>query len=302
MDLDINKILDEVNSRNLFLRVIITTIGTFLLALCYNLFLDPNNLVIGGLTGLSIVVKQVLHVDGTVFIYVATALLIIIGFILLERKDVFKGMFVAILYPFFITLTAPLCDIISKYLTFSDKILVALAAALVYGFANGIIYKCGFNTGGFDVVVKILNRYCKIPEGKANFVSSICVVIIGGIVFDANNVAYSAIILYLAALIIDKMIIGISDSKLFYIVTGEIDEVKKFIIEELKTGVTVFDTHGGFSKQKGKLLMCVVDNKDYYLFKEAILAIDENAFIIIDDCYEVSGGVKRERINLFEVK
>ena len=300
MNLDINKILAEVNRRNLFLRLVITTLGAFLLALCYNLFLDPNNLVIGGLTGLSIVVKKVLEVDGTVFIYVATFLLIIIGFIMLDRKDVLKGMYVAIIYPFFITLTGPLCDIIAKYLKFSDKILVALAAALVFGFANGTIYKCGFNTGGFDVVVKILNKYCKIPEGRANFVSSILIVCLGGLAFDANNVAYSAIILYLAALIIDKMIIGISDSKLFYVVSDELEEIKEFAIKELQTGVTVLETQGGFSNKKGKLLMCAVDNKDYYLFKEAILAIDKNAFIIIDDCYEVSGGVKREKINLLE--
>ena len=298
MNLDMNMILDEVNRRNLFLRTVITTIGAFLLALCYNLFLEPNNLVIGGLTGLSIIVKKIFSINGTTFIYIGTVFLVILGLITLEKKDVFKGMYVALMYPFFISLTVPLCDIISKYVQFSDKILIALAAALVYGFANGIIYKMGFNTGGYDVVVKILNRYFKIPEGKGNFISSILVVILGGIVFDANNVAYSAIILYLSALIIDKMIIGISDSKLFYIITDNYEEVKEFIIEELKTGVTVLDTHGGFLKKKGKLLMCVVDNKDYYLFKEAIQAIDENAFIIIDDCYEVAGGVKRERINL----
>ena len=234
------------------------------------------------------------------FIYIATALLIVIGLFLLEKKDIFKGMFVSLLYPFFITFTLPLCNIIGKYLEFKDTVLVALVSSILFGVANGIIYKAGFNTGGSDVLMKIINKYGKIPEGRATFIMNIIIVIAGGFVFNINNVAYSAIILYLSSIIIDKMLIGVSTTKLFYIKTIKIDEVKQFIIKELKTGVTVINVEGGYSSKKGKMLMCVVDNKDYYLFKESVLEIDPKAFFIIDDCYEVTGGFKRERINLIE--
>ena len=148
--------------------------------------------------------------------------------------------------------------------------------------------------------MKIMNKYGKIPEGRATFIMNIIIVIAGGFVFNINNVAYSAIILYLSSIIIDKMLIGVSTTKLFYIKTSKIDEVKQFIIKELKTGVTIINVEGGYSSKKGKMLMCVVDNKDYYLFKESVLEIDPKAFFIIDDCYEVTGGFKRERINLIE--
>lgn len=300
MNLDLSKIIDTVNSRNLFLRLIITIIGAFLLAINYNLFLEPNNLVIGGLSGLAVLFKKMFSWNATIFIYVATALLIVIGLFLLGKKDIFKGMFVSLLYPFFITFTLPLCNIIGKYLEFKDTVLVALVSSILFGFANGIIYKAGFNTGGSDVLMKIINKYGKIPEGRATFIMNIIIVIAGGFVFNINNVAYSAIILYLSSIIIDKMLIGVSTTKLFYIKTIKIDEVKQFIIKELKTGVTVINVEGGYSSKKGKMLMCVVDNKDYYLFKESVLEIDPKAFFIIDDCYEVTGGFKRERINLIE--
>ena len=300
MNLDLSKIIDTVNSRNLFLRLIITIIGAFLLAINYNLFLEPNNLVIGGLSGLAVLFKKMFSWNATIFIYIATALLIVIGLFLLEKKDIFKGMFVSLLYPFFITFTLPLCNIIGKYLEFKDTVLVALVSSILFGFANGIIYKAGFNTGGSDVLMKIINKYGKIPEGRATFIMNIIIVIAGGFVFNINNVAYSAIILYLSSIIIDKMLIGVSTTKLFYIKTIKIDEVKQFIIKELKTGVTVINVEGGYSSKKGKMLMCVVDNKDYYLFKESVLEIDPKAFFIIDDCYEVTGGFKRERINLIE--
>ena len=300
MNRDLNKLLEDVNNHNLFLRLIVTVIGTFLLALNYNMFLESNNLVIGGLSGLSIVTKKLFSLNPTTFIYLATAVLVIIGFFLLDKKDMAKAIFVSILFPFLITFTAPLCDILIKHFEFSDKILLALFSSILFGFANGIIYEAGFNTGGMDILMKVLNKYAHIPEGKANFVLNIVVIIIGGIVFDINNVAYSAIIVYISSMIIDRMLIGISTSKLFYINTNEIDKVKEFIIEELKTGVTVLNVEGGFFKKKKQLLMCAVDSMDYYLFKESILAIDPNAFIIINDCYEVSGGVKRERIKLIE--
>ncbi len=300
MNLDLSKIIDTVNSRNLFLRLIITIIGAFLLAINYNLFLEPNNLVIGGLSGLAVLFKKMFSWNATIFIYVATALLIVIGLFLLGKKDIFKGMFVSLLYPFFITFTLPLCNIIGKYLEFKDTLLVALVSSILFGFANGIIYKAGFNTGGSDVLMKIINKYGKIPEGRATFIMNIIIVIAGGFVFNINNVAYSAIILYLSSIIIDKMLIGVSTTKLFYIKTTKIDEIKQFIIKELKTGVTVINVEGGYSSKKGKMLMCVVDNKDYYLFKESVLEIDPKAFFIIDDCYEVTGGFKRERINLIE--
>ncbi len=300
MNLDLSKIIDTVNSRNLFLRLIITIIGAFLLAINYNLFLEPNNLVIGGLSGLAVLFKKMFSWNATIFIYIATALLIVIGLFLLEKKDIFKGMFVSLLYPFFITFTLPLCNIIGKYLEFKDTVLVALVSSILFGVANGIIYKAGFNTGGSDVLMKIINKYGKIPEGRATFIMNIIIVIAGGFVFNINNVAYSAIILYLSSIIIDKMLIGVSTTKLFYIKTIKIDEVKQFIIKELKTGVTVINVEGGYSSKKGKMLMCVVDNKDYYLFKESVLEIDPKAFFIIDDCYEVTGGFKRERINLIE--
>lgn len=300
MNLDFNKIINTVNSKNLFLRIVVTIIGSFLLAINYNLFLEPNNLVIGGLSGLAVLFKKIFSWNATIFIYVATAILILIGLILLDKEEIFKGLFVSLLYPFFITFTLPLCNIISKYLNFNDTILIALVTSMLFGFANGIIYKAGFNTGGSDVLMKIINKYGKISEGKATFAMNIVIVIAGGLVFNINNVAYSAIILYLSSMIIDKMIIGISTSKLFYIKTDKINEVKDFIIKELKTGVTIINVEGGYSAKKGKLIMCVVDNKDYYLFKESVLEIDPKAFFIIDDCYEVTGGVKRERINLIE--
>ena len=102
--------------------------------------------------------------------------------------------------------------------------------------------------------------------------------------------------LLLNSSLVDRILIGISNSKLFFIYTEKTKKVKKFIIQDLKSGVTLIDTEGGYRSKKGKLIMCVVPTRDYYYFKESVLAIDHQAFFVINDCYEVQGGVNRSNL------
>ena len=92
------------------------------------------------------------------------------------------------------------------------------------------------------------------------------------------------------------MLIGISDSKTFFIHTDKEEEVKDFILTIIESGVTEFDSHGAFSHKKNKMLMCVVPTEKYSLLKSAIKEIDPDAFIVVSDCYEVLGGTKRKRL------
>ena len=95
---------------------------------------------------------------------------------------------------------------------------------------------------------------------------------------------------------IDRILIGVSNSKLFFIYTKEEEKIKHFLMHDLKTGVTLLQAKGGFTKEENHVLMCVVANKDYYLFKEKVLEFDPNAFFVINDCYEVAGGMGRKNI------
>ena len=101
---------------------------------------------------------------------------------------------------------------------------------------------------------------------------------------------YAIVVLYIVSYISDRVILGVSDSKAFYIVTDEEKAIKKFILEELNHGVTEFNARGGFAKEKQTVLMCVLPTKDYYRLKEGISDIDPEAFFVVTDAYEVFGG------------
>lgn len=293
LNLDLRSIRETITKKNFYIRSFVLIFSVAILALNYNLFLSPNNFVIGGTSGLAIILKKLFGLEPAIFIGISSVLLIILALIFLGWKETRRSIIGSILYPLFISITTPLAKFLIPYLEFDSTIIVVLIAGILCGVANGLIYKTGFNTGGSDVVMKIINKYAKVPEGKAVFSINIVIMLFGLIIFGANKFIYSLIILFINTMLIDRIIIGVSNSKLFFIYTKEEEKIKTFIMDELKTGVTIFNAKGGFSGESSHVLMCVVPNRDYYLFKEMVLEMDENAFFVINDCYEVTGGVNR---------
>lgn len=296
LNLDLKKIKKTITKKNFYLRNFIFICSVALLALNYNLFLSPNQLVIGGTSGLAIIIHKLFGLSPAIFIGMTSCILLLMAYYFLGWKETSRCILGSILYPFFISLTAPFANFLIPYFQFDSTILTVLIAGFLCGVSNGMIYKSGFNTGGSDVVMKIINKYAKIPEGKAIFSINILIMIFACILFGTNKFIYSLIILYLNTVLIDRILIGISNSKLFFIYTKEEEKVKLFIMDELKTGVTILNAKGGFSGEKNHVLMCVVPNKDYYYFKEMVLEIDKNAFFVINDCYEVMGGIRRRNL------
>ena len=296
MFFNLNKIIKRVKEKNRVVRILVLLVGVFLSALGYNMFLKPHNLVTGGVSGFSIICQYLFNVDANIFIYIFNILLVIIAFLTLGLTDASKSALGSILYPLMISLTAPLAIYLNQYFILDNFIIEVLVAGLMLGFASGIIYKVGYSSGGNDIIVQIINKYAKIPIGKASFISNLIIILLGGAIFGINNIVYAIIIIYINSSVVDKILLGISNSKQFFIHTKEINKVRELIIEKLGTGVTVLETRGGFTRRKRKMLMCVIATKDYYLFKEAVLEIDPTAFFVINDCYEVSGGVKRSNL------
>lgn len=270
--------------------------GTFCLALCYNLFFTPNDIVVGGMSGIAIVVNHLTGFNSQIFIYVSSTLLLIVSYLFLGKEETQRVIIGTFLYPLFVTFTAPIAKFILPYFTFHEMLVTVALASLLYGFSNGLIYKYGYSTGGGDVIIRLLSKYLHMSEGTSVLLFDSFIVLLGGFVFGVEKAVYAVIIIVIASSLVDKITIGISDSKKFMIYTRESRKIKILIEEEFKTGFTIFPTVGGYSHLKGAMLMCVIRNRDTHLFKERILEIDPHAFFVISDCYEVQGGVKRSNL------
>ncbi len=299
--MDINKILERVLDKNRVFRLCLMLIGIFLLALNYNLFFVRYELVTGGTSGLAIVFNKLFGWNNQIFIYIVSFILLLVSFKFLGYKETRPAIIGSILYPLLITFTYPLSKILSNYIVFDDFLITVIVSSLLYGFASVLVYKAGFNTGGADIVMLIMVKYMHIPEGKATLISNVIVILFAGLVLGVNKVVYAIIIVYISSVIVDRMLIGISKSKLFIIETTKLKEVTKVIMDELHLGVTVLKAEGGYSNKKRDILLCAVPTRDYYMFKEIILEIDKKAFFIINDCYDTYGGtLKNNRSSILD--
>lgn len=288
--------MEKINYKEIIFDGCSLVFGLFFYALCFNLFLTPNDLVVSGFSGVSIVMQKLFGWTPSVFLLIANVILLIICFISLGWKTTKKNIIGSLLYPLMVTISLPVATFLSKYIVTEDFYLTLLFAVVLYGVSSGFIYRSGFTAGGSDIIMQLINKYCNVSESKALLVANGFIICSGMIVFGFTKAVYSFIILYCSTYFIDKIMFGISDSKLFYIYTRKTRAVKKLIFEEFKTGFTTIPGTGGYSHKNGVLIMCAVSNNDYYLLKNRILEIDPSAFIVIDKCYEVNGGVKRSNI------
>lgn len=293
MKFDYKALVDEVRSKNFWPRLLIMVIGVFILAVTYNLFFLKYNLVTGGTSGLAIIINHLFDIDPALFIFIVEIFLLILSFILLGAKQTGMTILGSLLFPFFISLTSNLCTEIANSMTYDSYIIISLISGVLFGTGSGLVYKMGYSTGGADIVMQILNKYLKISTGVASFITSIVVVVPGAFVFGINKAIYGIIIIIIISVLVDKIMLGISNSKMFYIRTKKLEEVQEFI-KEMNTGYTTIKADGAYSKKKHDMIMCVLPTKDYYMFKNVIQKIDPEAFFIITDCYEVYGGQRKE--------
>ncbi len=267
-------------------RYITLLIGLFLYAFAYNLFLKPNSIVAGDVDGIANIFKEMINPN--LLITILCIILLILSFPLLGVKTTIGSIIGTLVFPIFVTLTSD----ISSYIKIDsdDLLLVAVVAGVIRGVGYGLTFKMGFTTGGTDILNQIVAKYMHTSIGNAMLIVDGSIVLVGGFVFGWTNMLYAIIVLYILSIITDKIMLGISKSKAFYIITSEEDKVKDYIMNKLGHGVTIFPVKGGYTKEKQKMLMCVIPTREYYKLKEGISEIDNESFFVITDAYEVKGG------------
>ena len=171
-----------------------------------------------------------------------------------------------------------------------ELIVIVVFGALLSGFGLGLVFKSGFTTGGTDILNQILAKYGKMGLGKAMLITDGIIILLSLYIFGFSVFIYSIISLAIISFITDKVIIGISNSKTFYIITEQESMIKKFLNYQLGHGITILDARGGYTGNFEKMIMCIVPTKDYFIVKEGIKRIDPDAFFLVTDAYEVSGG------------
>ena len=292
--IDLDSILKIIDKKGRVKKYFFLIVGSFLLALAFNVFFKPSSIVTGGVSGISIIIYKTFGISTTTFIVISYIFLLIISFFVLGWETTKHSIIGSILYPVFVYLTQDM----GAYIHFNvdNMLLIVLVGAVINGIGSGLTFKYGFSTGGSDIICQIMSKYFKISIGDAIRVLNSIIIIGSGFfittgteVYAWENVMYAIIVVYIVSILNDKVLLGLSESKSFYIITEHEDAIKDFLINKLKRGVTVLEGRGGYTGDKKHVIMCAIPTKEYFLAKEGILTIDKDAIVLINDVYQSEG-------------
>ncbi len=274
----------KVERKNI-IKYIEIAIGIIAFSIEFNLITSPLNIVVGGSSGLAVIVKKLFGMDTSTFITIFYVIMLVLNFFVYGKNSTKKLIIGSILYPIGIHLFKNITNYI--VLDYSNVLMLCIIDGLLRGIACGFTYKNNFLTGGTDVPKKIISDKLKITMGNSVRIFDGILIIFGGFIFGVNRVLYAIIILYITSKVTDKIILGISNKKMFYIMTDKPEEIRSSVKNDLKCGITEIDAIGGYNDKRHNMLMCVIPTRDYIKLKDFINKIDKDAFFIVTDSYHM---------------
>jgi uncharacterized membrane-anchored protein YitT (DUF2179 family) len=283
-------IIKEIYKKDRLKRGATFVVGVFIVALAFNIFMLPNNIVYG-VSGLGVICKRLFGLDVSFVILVSSVFLLIMSYFLMGKDKTSNTVIGSLLYPLFVKGTEWIIPHVD--LGNTEPLLLAVFGAAISGFGMGLIFKSGYTTGGTDILNQIVAKYFKMSIGNSMFFTDGIIILGSLFVFGLEKFLYSVVSISVISYMADKVILGISQSKTFYIITEHETAVKRFIMDNLSHGITVIDARGGYTGNFEKLIMCTIPTKDYFIFKEGLQSIDPKVFFMVTDAYEVAGGSTR---------
>ena len=272
-------------------KIVITTLcllaGNALLAFLVAAFIIPHDIIMGGTTGIGIVLNRIFPVlDISIFVLILNVILLIVGLIILGKKFFFTTAASSVLYPVFLGLMQRIPGIDS--LT-DNALLAGIFAGCLMGVALGLVMRVGSSTGGMDVVTLLMNHWFHLPVALFVYISDI--IVVGGQAFFSTpeKILLGILVLVLESIILDKaMIIGKSQIQL-YVVSDHYEELRELLLDNLETGVTMSLIETGRLRQEQKSILCIIPQRKLYHATQMIHSVDPDAFITITQVKEVRG-------------
>lgn len=274
-------------SHDVAMKYVKFTFFMFICAISYNLFVVPIDLVSGGSGGLGVLLNNVFGIEPALVVFFVSFIMLVLAYLFLDAEQVVAMLFVTAVYPLFVHATSGIEQIF--LLDTSHTLVIVIFGAITAGFAQGAMFKLGLNIGGFSIIAKIVYKYMKISVTFVNTVINIILVFLGGYFLGFSMILYAVLYLIINREVSEKVLLGISTNKTFKIITKEHEKIESFIANSLGHDVTIYDTYGGFNKDKKKLIMVVVPTSEFTILKNYVKKIDKKAFIFITDTYEALG-------------
>ena len=279
---------EKLKQRRIFRIIwdyIIITVFSFTYAVGISLFLDPNNLAPGGVSGISIMLSRITPLPTGTWIILINVPILALGLWKFGIKFLVSTIYCTVVSSVFTNILSGLGALTS------DKLLAALAGGTILAVSLGMIFKAGATTGGVDVIVKVLRlKYRHLKTGNLYLMMDAVVVTLSGIMFRNLEIAlYAAVTIFVNSVVLDTVLYGKDGAKMLYIISDHPKQITERLLADLDIGVTALHGEGAYSGKEKEVLLCVMRKPLAPKAQQIVREEDAEAFMIVSDATEIFG-------------
>ena len=266
--------------------ILFTILGTMITGFGIGVFLTPNKIVGGGVSGLSTILYHAFSVPPGVSFFVINIIFLVIGFRILGKEFTVKTLFGATLISVFV-------QIFSYFPFYTENIVLAVVfGGVLYGLGIGLGFAAGASTGGTDILGRLIqHRFKTVPIGKLLLFVDGVIIILSLLIFKNPELALFGIItLFLSSYSIDLVIDKLNVSRIAFVITDRGNEISQTLVSKSPRGVTIIDVVGAYTKTEKKMLFCALKESESEKFQRRILELDPEAFIVFSESQRIKGN------------
>lgn len=265
-------------------KFVFISLGSVMMAVALEIFLVPNKIIDGGITGISIVLSELTTVPLGVFIFFINVPFLVIGYKQMGKTFAFSTLYAIAL----MSVVTALLHHVEPFTT--EKILAVLFGGLILGAGIGLVLRFGGSLDGSEIVAILLSQRFRMSVGQIIMFINVFIFILAGFVFGWDSAMYSIFTYYIASRVMDIVVQGLDESKSVTIISNEYEEISQAIISRLGRSTTYIYAKGGYSQEDTQMIYCVVTRLEVSKLKSVVQEIDETAFISIQQVSDVFGG------------
>ncbi|MEW9670617.1 YitT family protein [Ammoniphilus sp. 3BR4] len=265
-------------------KILFISLGAVLMAISLELFLVPNNIIDGGIAGISIMLSKLTYLPLGIFLFFINLPFLLFGFKQIGTSFGFYtlyGITVMSLTTAFFHDAEPFTE---------EKLLAVLFGGLILGIGVGLVIRFGGSLDGSEVVAILVSKKWSIPVGQIIMLANVFIFLMAGFVFGWDSAMYSMFTYYIAFKLIDIVVEGLNESKSAMIISNEYEEISQAIMDRLGRSTTLLYAKGGYKREETQVIYCVLTRLEVAKLRAVVREIDRKAFIAIEDVSDVLGG------------
>lgn len=274
------------SAKQKILDFLTVTVGVAITAAAVYFFMIPGTVSVGSVSALAMVLSNFIPLQVSVITMIINVLLLIVGFLFIGKEYGIKTIYGSVMLPVFLWIFEILFPDFQSIT--QDPLLDVVCYILVVGVGLSILFSCNASTGGIETVAMLMNKYLHMDLGQAMSLSGILVALSSAFCYDKKIVVLSVLGTYFGGMILDHLIFGMNIKRKVCILSSEFDQILEFILDDLRSGASIYELTGAYDRTVRKEIVTIVDKQEYKALMDYVKKTDPKAFMTVYAVNEVN--------------